>query len=466
VNTLGSMPESSIVISWSMTEPSLKPKKWHQFVQKAENAEPSALEKAMSWPAGTVAILEDAFELHLSRSIGWQLDQVSNKEAYVSAAKIFRRGVAHSSQRPRELSGTYRVAFHSSQKPSDLLKIDGPIIIDSNVAKAWQITPRLEDLSLHLDEASKSLSTAAKIIEWIKRHPGTVTIVGGGILADVAAFSAALADRPFRLVPTTLLAMLDACVGGKTGVNFGRFGKNQLGLFAFPTEVIISSNWLQTLSEREFKAGLAEAYKHAVISGDKALAKKVASLDFSKEAVEPLLEELVNVKAKIISQDPSEAGIRAVLNFGHTLAHAIEKVSHEFSPEDPILHGEAIGIGMLFALSLSHKLGELDVKIFQEIKEQLLAARFLITKDQFQRQLGLRKLKEQSLINLFAEAVLQDKKNQNQGSTEWVLLKDWGEFVTRGSLYTAPVKGEVFRELCSSFLIETGLIEPQYVSKL
>jgi 3-dehydroquinate synthase len=252
--------------------------------------------------------------------------------------------------------------------------------------------------------------------------------------------------------------MLDACVGGKTGVNFGRFGKNQLGLFAFPTEVIISSTWLKTLGDREFKAGLAEGYKHALITGDKTLAQKVAELDSSIEAIEPLLEVLVNVKAKIISLDPNEVGIRAVLNFGHTLAHALEKVSHEYSSQDPILHGEAIGVGMLFALSLSHKLGELDGKIFQEIQQQLINARFLI--------LGVEHLKDKSLINMLSEAVLQDKKNQNQGSTEWVLMKDWGEFVTRGSLYTAPVESQAFREHCRSFLLETGFIEARYEAKL
>lgn len=460
------MPEPSIVISWSMTEPSLQPRKWHEFVEMKESPVLSAVEIAMRWPAGTISILEEAFDLHLSRSVGWQLDKLSRKEAYFVAAKIFRRGVAHSSQLSRDLTGTYKVSFKGSDKPLDLSKIEGPILIDSNVAKAWKIAPRGGYLSLQLDEANKTLETAAKIKDWIDVHPGTVTIVGGGILADVAAFAAALSDRPFRLVPTTLLAMLDACVGGKTGVNFGRFGKNQLGLFAFPTEVIISSTWLKTLGDREFKAGLAEGYKHALITGDKTLAQKVAGLDLSIEAVEPLLEVLVNVKAKIISQDPNEVGIRAVLNFGHTLAHALEKVSHEYSSHDPILHGEAIGVGMLFALSLSHKLGELDGKIFHEIEKQLINASFLIPRVQFQRQLGVEHLKDKSLINMLSEAVLQDKKNQNQGSTEWVLMKDWGEFVTRGSLYTVPVESQAFREHCRSFLLETGFIEPRYEAKL
>lgn len=460
------MPERSIVISWSMSEPSLTPKKWHEFLEKRESPEPSAVEIAMGWPAGTLSILEEAFDLHLSRSVGWQLDKLSRKEAYFAAAKIFRRGVAHSSQLPRELAGTYKVSFNDSETSMNLANVDGPIIIDSSVAGAWRIEPRPQDLSLQLDEASKSLETAAKIKAWIGKHPGTITIVGGGILADVAAFSAALSDRPFRLVPTTLLAMLDACVGGKTGVNFGRFGKNQLGLFAFPTEVIISPIWLKTLGPREFKAGLAEGYKHALISGDKALAQKVAGIDFSIAAIEPILKDLVYVKAKIISQDPNERGIRAVLNFGHTLAHALETVSHQFSPLDPILHGEAIGVGMLFALSLSHKLGELDGKIFQAIKEELLKAKFLIPREQFQKQLGLKRLNDKSLINLLSKGVLQDKKNQNQGSTEWVLMKDWGEFVTRGSLYTVPVTSEIFRDHCRTFLLESGFVDSQFEAKL
>jgi len=462
VNTTRPLDPPSILISWSMTEPSLTPKTWYAFAE-AKNAvanlpQSHSLEEKMGWPAGTIFALEQAFDLHLGRSVGWQLDALKDPKAWQTAARIFRRGVAFSGQTKVESSGTYAIRFEPGKEPPDLGKDDGPRIIDQNVALAWKLQLRPSDLILELDERSKSLKTAAHIKAWIQKHPGEVTVIGGGILSDVAAFAAALLNRPFRLFPTTLLAMVDACVGGKTGVNFGHYGKNQLGLFAFPREVVIAPAWLLTLSQREFFAGLAEGYKHAVIDGDRTLAEDLARLPYSISAIEPHLRPLIDVKAKIISEDASETGRRAVLNFGHTLAHALETISHEFAADDPLLHGEAIGLGMLFALSLSHHLGYLSRDSYRTIKAQIEQSTFLLPTAAFRKHLGLTKIPDGSLIDRLVEGVRQDKKNQDAGASEWVLLNEWGSFVSRAGTFTVAVEHQVLRSHCRTFLCTSGLI--------
>ncbi|MBC7660441.1 MAG: 3-dehydroquinate synthase [Chitinophagaceae bacterium] len=446
----------SLLINWSMSSPALEPKAWHQWSENLETLMHQDLEISLEWPLGTISALEQAFEKHLSRSIGWQIP-ARFEDPLRQAALVFRRGVAASGQKQVTVSGAYPVHFPNNFEPHRILDLNGPALIDENVATLWRLDPRPMDLVLTLDEAHKSLQTVAIIKTWIKTHPGPVTIIGGGILADTGAFAAALLGRTFRLIPTTLLAMVDACVGGKTGVNFGKFGKNQLGLFAFPTEVVIAGSWLTTLKNREFKAGLAEAYKHALIKGDPSLAKSVATCLHTAKAIQPHLHALVAVKANIIHEDPNETGKRAVLNFGHTLAHALENISHTYNPQDPLLHGEAIGIGMLFALYLSQKLGFLAANTFTTITSELRASSFLIAIPTAINHLAFTQFTQAKLIEMIVEGVMQDKKNQDAGATEWVLLKDWGECVQTGSLFTVSVPHDVLRIHLETFLRKSGL---------
>ncbi len=470
MNTIGSLSELTLTVSWSMKLPALAAKKWHAFAPLAKfaaeyNASES-IEQLFAWPSGTLCALEQGFEKHLGRNTGWQLDAIADRQPWIQAAQIFRRGVPYSQQTQTLESGSYCIRFHNGNKLPALAAGQGPTLFDKNVAALWGLSLRPQDMALDLNESTKSLESAAQIKVWLDQHPGVLTIVGGGILADAAAFAAALIKRPFRLVPTTLLAMLDACVGGKTGVNFGRFGKNQLGLFAFPTEVVLAPIWLKTLPEREFKAGLAEGYKHAVIKGDPQLAMRIAKLPLSIAAIEPILATLVAVKAKIISEDSSETGLRAVLNFGHTLAHALEKLSQTFSAKDPLLHGEAIGIGMLFALYLSHRLGHLKAETHNVLQSQLKHSRFLLAAKDFQKHLGLSEIPDGKLIDFLTEGVMQDKKNQESGSSEWVLIEDWGRFVSQGGIFTRAVGHQIFRDYCRSFFIESGLVDTALQVKL
>lgn len=188
---------------------------------------------------------------------------------------------------------------------------------------------------------------------------GLLVALGGGLVGDVAGFAAATYLRGIDLVqiPTTLLAMVDASIGGKTGVNLalpgGGLGKNLAGAFWQPKVTIADADLLTTLSVRELRAGLAECAKHAVIAGGALLAaleadaRALAAGDVS--ALDRLIPASASVKAAIVARDPHELGERALLNLGHTFGHAIETV-----PALQLLHGEAVAIGMVAAAHCAH----------------------------------------------------------------------------------------------------------------
>jgi len=187
-----------------------------------------------------------------------------------------------------------------------------------------------------------------------------ILALGGGVVGDMAGFVAATALRgvPFVQVPTTLLAMVDASVGGKTGVNH-KVGKNLIGAFHQPKEVIIDPSVLTTLPDRELRGGLAECIKHDVIRDAAGFAKLEEHLPRALAKDVAYLAELVAhnvaIKADVVESDPYEHGERAHLNFGHTYGHAIEGVSgYAYS------HGEAVGLGMVAAAQLAADLGMID----------------------------------------------------------------------------------------------------------
>ena len=192
-----------------------------------------------------------------------------------------------------------------------------------------------------------------------------IVALGGGVVGDMAGFAAATWLRGIAVVqvPTTLLAMVDASIGGKTGVNHPR-GKNLIGAFHQPRLVLIDPSTLATLPEREFRAGMAEVIKYGVI-GDAALFRdlEAASALHSLEAVgsdrlQTLLERSAAAKARVVAADELEGGLRAILNYGHTLGHVVETLSGYGT----YLHGEAVAIGMLAAGELSLVLGLWDAE--------------------------------------------------------------------------------------------------------
>jgi shikimate kinase / 3-dehydroquinate synthase len=188
-----------------------------------------------------------------------------------------------------------------------------------------------------------------------------VVALGGGVVGDIAGFAAATFMRgiPFIQVPTTIVAQVDSSVGGKTGVNHP-FGKNIIGAFHQPTTVIIDTELLRSLPDRELRAGLAEVIKHGIIADaelfvymerhvDAVLAKELSILEHP-------IERSCEIKGAIVAADEREQGLRAILNYGHTFGHAIEAVTEYVR----YLHGEAIALGMMAAAVLSRDLGHVD----------------------------------------------------------------------------------------------------------
>jgi 3-dehydroquinate synthase len=200
----------------------------------------------------------------------------------------------------------------------------------------------------------------------------TVIALGGGVIGDIAGFAASTFQRGVRLVqiPTTLLAQVDASVGGKTAINHP-LGKNLIGSFYQPHAVLIDINTLQTLPQREFRAGLAEIIKYGLLEGgvfflllQNALSQ---GLTPNSATLPQLIEHCCRIKKNYVEQDEKESGLRAMLNLGHTFAHALETYTHY----KLWLHGEAVAIGLYCASLLSYHLGLLDLGIVTLVEHML-----------------------------------------------------------------------------------------------
>ncbi len=222
-------------------------------------------------------------------------------------------------------------------------------------------------------EQYKNLETIEYILDELFKfkldRKSIIIALGGGVIGDMTGFTASLYQRgiDFVQIPTTLLSQVDASVGGKTGVN-NKYGKNLVGAFYQPIAVYIDPKFLETLPTREFSAGVAEIIKMAVMF-DKDYFKYMQenSLD-NKENLKMTIKKSVELKANVVNQDEKEAGIRAVLNYGHTFAHVIENETNYIK----YLHGEAVAIGIIMANELSYELGLLNRDEFNEIKELLV----------------------------------------------------------------------------------------------
>ncbi len=224
-------------------------------------------------------------------------------------------------------------------------------------------------------EAAKSIQTLIKTWDWMGSAGFTrsdaVVAIGGGTITDVAGFISAswLRGIDWIAVPTTLAGMVDASVGGKTGIN-SDYGKNLIGAFHSPRKVIIDSTWLKSLSSRDIAAGLAEVVKTGFI-GDSTILDLMENFDLERDrANEDFMNELicrsVSVKARVVSGDFKESYEREILNYGHTLGHAVEKHS-QYS----LRHGEAVSIGLVFAAHLSQIHCGLDEKIVEQHRRLL-----------------------------------------------------------------------------------------------
>ncbi|MFT3789172.1 MAG: 3-dehydroquinate synthase [Tepidisphaeraceae bacterium] len=221
-------------------------------------------------------------------------------------------------------------------------------------------------------EEHKNLATMAKIFDGLLaakvERTTPIVALGGGVIGDMTGFAAAsiLRGVPFIQMPTTLLSMVDASVGGKTGVNHAA-GKNLIGAFHQPIAVLADTDSLKTLPQREFRSGLAECIKHEVIADGDGFNRLEKTLDrvlaLESEALQQLVAHNVMIKARVVEQDPYEHGIRAHLNFGHTFGHGIEKASNY-----TILHGECVALGMVAANHVAVRLGMFPESSAQRVK--------------------------------------------------------------------------------------------------
>jgi 3-dehydroquinate synthase len=219
--------------------------------------------------------------------------------------------------------------------------------------------------SIHLfddAESAKNLRSVEEITRSLCRagadRQSLVVAVGGGVVGDVAGFAAAVFLRGVKLVhiPTTVVSQVDSSIGGKTGVNLPE-GKNLVGSFYPPRLVLTDPELLRTLSDREFRGGLAEVIKHAIIADAEMFAALEKDMDKvlrrDRHALGFLIPRNVRIKARVVSRDERESGLREVLNFGHTFAHALESVTKYRRYQ----HGEAVAWGMMAAAFLGHELG-------------------------------------------------------------------------------------------------------------
>ena len=222
-------------------------------------------------------------------------------------------------------------------------------------------------------ESQKDISEVVRIWNRLGElsigRKGAIVAIGGGATTDLAGFVAStwLRGIDWFAIPTTLAGMVDAAIGGKTGINTSQ-GKNLVGSFYSPQSVSIDLSFLETLSDRDFSAGLAEVLKTGLIADPSivSLLESCVSIEEARLHSAELIAKSVAVKAHVVSSDFREGELREILNFGHTFGHAVEKLSGY-----ALRHGEAVSIGTIFALYLSEELGELDSEVTERAKKIL-----------------------------------------------------------------------------------------------
>ncbi len=294
------------------------------------------------------------------------------------------------------------------------------VLVDDNTLKhcyplIQESLPQHFIIEITSGETHKNLQTCVQIWnEMTRQHMdrGSILInLGGGVIGDMGGFCAATFKRGIRFVniPTTLLAQVDASVGGKLGIDFHHY-KNHLGVFQHPERVLISTLFLDTLPFNELRSGFAEVLKHALIS-DAEYWHKIIQVDWQSQDWAQHVKHSVEVKSGVVKQDPQESGLRKILNFGHTVGHAIEK--EYLSTANPFLHGEAIAIGMICEAYLSHRKATLGKEHLMAITQQIL------------KWFGNPRL-DHSLVSPIAQNTLQDKKNTN-GKIKCSLLEGIGQ---------------------------------------
>jgi len=337
---------------------------------------------------------------------------------------------------PIELQNSQKITYNITIDALTKLSFDTKVVIVTNPTVAGyhleQVTSQIEAKELHVvtipdGEEYKTLQTVESILnqlfEYKLDRKSLLIALGGGVIGDMTGFTASLYQRgiDFIQIPTTLLSQVDASVGGKTGVN-NSYGKNLIGAFYQPKAVYIDPSFLQTLPAREFSAGVAEIVKMAVMF-DREYFDLLEIADFHHDdTLKDIIKRSVELKAKVVNQDEKEAGIRAVLNYGHTFAHVIENETNYTK----YLHGEAVAIGIVMANKLALALG-------------------LITQDDADRVIKLLEKFDLPVnykiadIDTFYEHFFLDKKSANN-SIKFILPNGLGNYIIKKDIDERVVK--------------------------
>ncbi|MHA3787876.1 3-dehydroquinate synthase [Flavobacterium hauense] len=278
----------------------------------------------------------------------------------------------------------------------------------------------IEIIEIEAGESNKSIETCIEVWHALTElgtdRKSVIINLGGGVVTDLGGFVASTFKRgvDFINVPTSLLAMVDASVGGKTGVDLGVL-KNQIGVINNPAAVLVDTTFLETLPSNEMRSGLAEMLKHGLIA-DKNYWKQFSDLsNLTTDDLGKLIYDSIVIKNSIVEQDPTEKGIRKALNFGHTIGHAIESYFLDNTERETLLHGEAIAIGMIIESYLSLETGLITKEEFAEIKN--------IINDIFEKVDF-----DDNDVSEIIKLLVHDKKNVS-GEVQFVLLEKIGKTV-------------------------------------
>ncbi|WP_370476215.1 3-dehydroquinate synthase [Tamlana flava] len=276
----------------------------------------------------------------------------------------------------------------------------------------------VEIIEIESGEINKTIDTCVGVWNTLSElnadRKSLLINIGGGVITDLGGFVACTFKRGIAYVnvPTTLLSMVDASVGGKTGVDLG-YLKNQIGVISNPDLVLIDTEFLNTLPKNQMRSGLAEMLKHGLITGEDYWNNFLDLSKLSLNDLDELIHESVIIKKNVVEEDQFETGLRKTLNFGHTLGHAVESYFLSHNDKPTLLHGEAIIVGMILECYISSKMLGFPKETVSEIKDLFIAyyGKVEINKDDYTPIIDLLKY---------------DKKN-DYGNINFVLLKDIGE---------------------------------------
>lgn len=319
------------------------------------------------------------------------------------------------------------------------------IVTDSNVEKLYaeEVAGCLRDICTQLEiyafpagEENKNLDQIRDLYRFLIEHKfdrkDMLIALGGGVTGDMTGYAAAtyLRGIDFIQIPTTLLAQVDSSIGGKTGVDFDQY-KNMIGAFHMPRLVYMNLSVLKTLDDRQYASGMAEILKHGLIKNSgyyEWLINRFYEINERElDVVEKMVEESCKIKRDVVQRDPTEKGERALLNFGHTLGHAIERYK-DFS----MLHGECVALGCVAASYISWKRGMLPMEEYYEIRDMFVP---------FGLPISIEDIRPEEIL----EAARSDKKMEN-GKIKFILLRQIGDAVADSSV-TFDEMGAALKEI-------------------